>query len=171
MWISPYFIYYSNIHTSSPATRLYTKIAETKALFIIKAKQVYFENLPTSWSQKKANFRLAILGKALDAHRGHWWFLSIWVKQISIRISELHLEFIAKLKHLHSFTPPIPADQLINRALTPAVYLPLNTPLIRLHPPRRLFLAEGALDCLVLRCGYSLMHMNAKRYRSTIQTV
>ncbi len=49
-------------------------------------------------------------------------------------VSELHLEFMGKSKHLHSFTPPIPADQLINRALTPAVYLPLNTLLIRLHP-------------------------------------
>lgn len=52
-------------------------------------------------------------------------------------VSELHLEFIGKSKHLLSFTPPIPADQLINRALTPAVYLPLNTLLIRLHPTFR----------------------------------
>lgn len=55
-------------------------------------------------------------------------------------VSELHLEFMGKSKHLHSFTPPIPADQLINRALTPAVYLPLNTLLIRLHPT---FLCPG----------------------------
>lgn len=81
-------------------------------------------------------------------------------------VSELHLEFVGKSKNLHSFTPPIPADQLINRALTPAVYLPLNTLLIRLPPPGSWFLAEEALVLL----EYSRIHINAK-IRSTIQTV
>ncbi len=166
----PCFIYYSYVQTRlHPLPHVY---AFTE--FLRKAKQViycaacwivesYFHlNLPSSWSQKQQSRIFLLPSSSLKTPADTTVMLSgdPW-SEVTGGLPPYG--FMGKSKNLHSFTPPIPADQLINRALTPAVYLPLNTLLIRLPPPGRWFLAEEALE-------YSRMHINAK-IRSTIQTV
>lgn len=88
---------------------------------------------------------LQCLGKPHSwLHKGHI-HRRYSAREISTYGSEHHMEFNVKSTHLHSFTPPIPADQLTIRALTPAVYLPLNTFIIWLYPGEHPLLKKQVL--------------------------